>query len=399
MGIREEIISVVKEAFGIAPKEESLEFESLKFIKDKDGNYSKWLGIYSNSFRDDDWVPEILESEGHIDFVKGVDAGIYALPELWVWHEPKWKIGVAKFVAVDIVAPGIVFAIAGGIIDETHYGIAKAIAESDVEWRMSHTFITNDRNKNDNSYRKWVTLEVSILPAGKEANPLTKFGLLEQSEEQMIDSKKRDEMKAFGMTDAQLDSLEASNKNMAESAVPDRQFKEKGDDGLIGGGITAEDVEGEKSIEETVVEQAEDVAELVAEEDSVEEEVIEEDEESVDTPAINGSENVMAQFVDLFKAMDERLDKMQQAIDETRAAAENKAQHAEDSMSPVASYAGLNSLLSKYANRSNAAELDENDGADAELLKQKPEEAKAKSEQKSKFNSSVLTKYIQANAQ
>jgi len=417
MGIAK-FVTMVKEAVGIkevdvAAQMFSGEPESLRFIKDKDGNYSKWLGVYSNSFRDDDLVPEILESGGHVEFVKGVDAGIYDYPELWIWHNPKWKIGKATFVAVDVVKPGVVFAIAGGDIDPECYGIAKAIAESEVEWRMSHTFITNERNTVDDSYRKWVTLEVTILPAGKEANPLTRFGLLSQSEEIMIDNDKREQIKeALGVSDSVVDNLEAQNANIAEIAeATNREFKEvtegdAQDAGLIGGSNATE--ESEKA----VVDSAEDAEQVGAVIDNVEPVQEDASEEPVgEEPApIVADENVFAQFVDMFKMMDERLDSLEEKIDEAKALSERIAAEAKEkqaaeakAMSPIASYEGFSSLMSKYSARVAQNELKEESEEDAALLKQAPVESESASDinngAASKFRSPLLSRYIKANQQ
>lgn len=199
---------------------------SIQLFKDKDGKYRKWVAVYSNSFRDDDLVPEILASDGHKKFVNEVDAGNYRLPELWIWHTPEWKLGTASVVAVDEVEPGIVFAIAGGYIDEGKEVYAKALAESPVVWRMSHTFYANKRNNIDDSFDDWYVEEVSVLPAGVEANPLTGFGFVEGSK--MIDQKKREELeKVLGVDSRFLDNLEAQNLGVANMAKEEREFKAK----------------------------------------------------------------------------------------------------------------------------------------------------------------------------
>lgn len=221
------VISVMlnKEA-GEESSQEPVVFKSgINIIKDDSGY--KWLGVYSNSFRDDDMTPEIISSKSHRNFVAGIDKGIYQLPDLYLWHVPEWKFGEATFVAYDEVEPGVVFAIAGGTIDVGKENVAEALLKSGEQWQMSHGMPTGSIKHSaddDTVYDKHISTEVSVLPGIYAANHLTGFGVLEDD---MIPTKKRAEiMEKLSVTDGFLDNLEAANKQVATDEKEAREFKE-----------------------------------------------------------------------------------------------------------------------------------------------------------------------------
>jgi hypothetical protein len=239
--------------------EEPVVFKSGINIIKSDTGY-KWLSIYSNSFRDDDIVPEIISSESHKEFVTMVDKGTYQLPDLYLWHVPEWKFGEATFVAYDEVEPGVGFAIAGGTIDKGREFVADALLESGEQWQMSHGMPTDRIRRNsedDTVYDKHVTTEVSVLSEIDAANHLTGFGVLEDT---MIPTKKRDEiMKKLDVDEGFLDKLEATNKHVATEAKESREYKEATDTVEEVTETVAETVE---AVEETVEETAEAVEEV-----------------------------------------------------------------------------------------------------------------------------------------
>lgn len=200
----------------------------LKIFKDEATNTYKWLAVYSNSFRDEDGTPEIIGSKSHKDFVEKVDAGIYDYPDLLLWHNPKWKFGKATVVAYDEVEPGIVFAIAGGDIDEGKEHVAEALLESGVAWKNSHGMPTEGivRERGDSTiYEKHITTEITVLPGEYAANPLTGFGLL--GDDRMIsNSKKAELMGKLGVSKDVILELENMNKHITDTEKDTRQFKE-----------------------------------------------------------------------------------------------------------------------------------------------------------------------------
>lgn len=201
--------------------------DDLQIIKDATGGY-KWLAVYSNSFRDEDGVPEIIGSSSQKAFVDSVDAGHYDYPELQLWHNPKWKFGKATVVAYDEVEPGIVFAIAGGTIDVDKGYVAEALLASDVPFKLSHGMPTSGIKRelvDSTVYQKHITTEITVLPAQYAANPLTGFGLL--GDDNMISNKKKAEiMGSLGVDPNVLQRLEDSNKSVAQFEKGTREYKE-----------------------------------------------------------------------------------------------------------------------------------------------------------------------------
>ena len=239
--------------------EEPVVFKSGINIIKSDTGY-KWLGIYSNSFRDDDMVPEIISSGSHKEFVASVDKGTYQQPDLYLWHVPEWKFGKATFVAYDEIEPGVVFAVAGGTIDMGKEFVADALLESGEQWQMSHGMPTDRIRRNsgdDTVYDEHVTTEVSVLSEIDAANHLTGFGVLEDA---MIPTKKRDEiMQKLNVDEGFLDRLEAANKNVATEAKESREYKEATD--------SVEEVTEAvtEAVEETVEETVEEATEIAEE--------------------------------------------------------------------------------------------------------------------------------------
>lgn len=234
---------------------DSLPEGDLQIIKDATGY--KWLAVYTNSFRDEDLVPEIISSKSQKAFVGNVDAGKYEYPELQLWHNPKWKFGKATVVAFDEVEPGIVFGIAGGVIDKDKEYVAEALLASGVAWKNSHGMPTGEivRSRGDGTiYDKHITTEITVLPPQYAANPLTGFGLL--GEKGMIpDEKKAEIMGNLGVGKDVLLRLESSNKAATEVEKGSREYKEKNMD--------EQDVQTEVQPETVAAEVTEQVTEEV----------------------------------------------------------------------------------------------------------------------------------------
>lgn len=215
-------------------------------FKDDSGRYN-WIGTFTNSFRDNDGVPELFSSDAHRRYVDRVDKGELPLPMLDMWHEPEWKIGKASFVALDEVEDGIVFVVAGGPIDEDKYFIAEAIENAGAELKMSHAVPGEgiQRNKSDmtvfdNYWSEWVTM----LPSGKEANPLTNFGIM--GDYMSINPKKRKAMmEALNIDEGVLDKLEGLNAGLAAEAKKTREYKSQEET------MNKEEIVEEKPVEET----------------------------------------------------------------------------------------------------------------------------------------------------
>jgi len=175
-GERKGIVSRVVDAVrGMYGKEETR--NDIRIWKDQGGVY-RWVGRYSNNFRDDDYpVQEIISKSSHQKFVKLVDAGIVSPPKLLLWHEDGWEIGQSEWVAFDDEG----FALAGGYIHPGFEELAEQIKGlGDV--RMSHgmpvPFIERD-TVDKTVITQHISEEITVLPGYAAANKRTGFSMLD----------------------------------------------------------------------------------------------------------------------------------------------------------------------------------------------------------------------------
>lgn len=203
LGVREEQIPAsVKEMGGF------------RVWKQKDGKL-RWFAVYSNSFRDDDYPPEIISKESHELFVDMVDKGLVDYPELWHFHVPGTTWGKADWVGF---SDG--FALASGTVYDGHEKEAELLAERDdigVSHGMPLRYILRDGE--DNSViRVHVTTEISPLPMESAANKMTSFFIKEQ-EEMPLNQQKKQHLLSVGFSEDDLLRLEAGLKETAALAV------------------------------------------------------------------------------------------------------------------------------------------------------------------------------------
>lgn len=215
------IVDKVKEAVGVHEIEETV--NRFNVFKGKDGVY-RWVASYSNKFRDRDDPPEIIAEKSHLRFADKVDKEEYPLPELWLWHIKEWKCGMADMVTYDDNG----FAVAAGHFDKGKEYIAEALAKA-KEVAVSHGMPPESIRRDPSDPTVIVehqTVEISPLPAWAAANQLTSFSVLK--EKGMIPEHKRKGILGFlGVTDEQLQALEASNAAAAEKALANGiEFKE-----------------------------------------------------------------------------------------------------------------------------------------------------------------------------
>lgn len=191
----------------------------------------KWVGTFTNNYRDEDIIPELLSSEAHRKYVTGVDNGDYPLPLLDMWHEEAWTIGKAKFVALDELDNGAVFIVAGGEFDPGMEFVAEKLSEMEQTLKMSHEIPSGAAKRNKIDYTvfdEYWSSRVTVLPKGKEANPLTSFGII--GDDMAINNNKRKAMmEALGVDEAFISKVEDLNSDLAAQAEKDRrEFKQKG---------------------------------------------------------------------------------------------------------------------------------------------------------------------------
>ena len=182
---------------------------------DKELKQYKWLAVYSNNIIDNE--DEIIASESHQNFVKEVSEGSVPLPELWLWHIPEWKWGVATDVAYDDTG----FALAVGTVDKNKEAedIAKWIEAQGDDILVSHGMPRDsvERDSEDKSIIvKHRTREVSPLPAFAAANKFTSFSILKEATHMAIPQQKKDELVEQGLTAETLDKLEERNADTSK---------------------------------------------------------------------------------------------------------------------------------------------------------------------------------------
>lgn len=155
---------------------------SFTVTKDLAGNW-RWLAIASNNFKDRDG--EYFPESAHLDFVEHVDkSGEY--PDLWLWHVKGSRIGMADFVAY-----ADHFLLSSGTFDKEFEYLAPVMA--DRQYGVSHGFRYREADKQGDTYVRYRTFEISVLPPDKAANPWTAFDTVEALKEVVMlpDTKKQ----------------------------------------------------------------------------------------------------------------------------------------------------------------------------------------------------------------
>lgn len=259
-------VEKVKEWLNIPEKK--TENTSFFTWKEADGSYS-WLARYSNKFRDDDNVPEIISSASHARFVELVDKGIVPLPELWLWHVKDWKFGHATAVAYDDSG----YALAIGKVDDL--AVAESIMNTDIDWAVSHGMPEHTIKRDEGDPTVIIeheTREISPLPRWAAANKMTDFVIfhkeieLDEEDQMAIPQAKRQSLIDNGVPESVLGALERKNAEDAAKAT-DEGIESKEKEAapvenlvvtLSVDGIPAEETETPQ-VEETPAEQAESV--------------------------------------------------------------------------------------------------------------------------------------------
>jgi hypothetical protein len=229
----------------------------IMFWKEADGTY-RWLARFSNNFRDEDNPPEILSAEAHRNFVKGVDDGVYPLPELWLWHIKEYRWGVADWVALDEHETGVVFVIAGGHVYPGFESMAETISALDPkEVRVSHGMPkeTIAYDQNDQSIIvNYQTKEISPLPYQAAANKYTGFVILKEVEMTIPEAKKSMLRSQWKLPDEILARLEQANALDASKGLDGGlETKDQKDDAVQ----VVDDAVNDAPVETEVVEEAE----------------------------------------------------------------------------------------------------------------------------------------------
>jgi hypothetical protein len=249
--------------------------------KKKDGTM-RWLAVYSNKFRDEDKpTPEIISEKSHLNFIELVDTKQADMPELWLWHVPEWKYGVADWLAWDDAG----FAVASGTIDHGKEAIAEWVGEQSdvaVSHGMPNDSIVYDP-EDPSVIVSHVTKELSTLPYWAAANKRTDWFIMgdasksSQEDDMAIPEEKKNSLiKDWNADPKLLKDLEEQNADKADKALAEGvDFKETEEEEAIGetGSQEAEQTESTEVTEpveetpatETEYPTREEVAEGVAE--------------------------------------------------------------------------------------------------------------------------------------
>lgn len=128
-----------------------------------------WVAFWSNNAqdRDGEWFAE----KAHDQYIDRVASGVVPYPELWYWHDPRFKSGKAFY--VDRVGH-CVFAV--GEFDDTPVGQhMKAYYAKGTDDGVSHGYLFPRSMRVDGVYYDYNTFEISPLPPQWASNPLTTF--------------------------------------------------------------------------------------------------------------------------------------------------------------------------------------------------------------------------------
>lgn len=195
--------------------EEEKEDHPFLLVKEANGQY-RWFAIYSNNLRDDDNPPEIISAKSHRTFTDMAMKGEVPMPELWQWHIPgsRWGVADSLFYGDDG------FALATGLVDPGKEVVAEAMQATKEKVLVSHgmprPYIV--RNALDPSVIDFhITKEISTLPGDRAANKLTGFSLSGFKEKGMLNfDERRSWLKNKGYTDDEIAQIET---NLATKAL------------------------------------------------------------------------------------------------------------------------------------------------------------------------------------
>lgn len=281
---------------------------SLTFWHNKETGRMEWMATYSNNFLDNDRPPEIIAAQSHHHFAKAVEKGEAPMPELWHWHVPEWKYGEATYLTVDEPQKGVVFAVAGGLIDKGKEWFAEWVSEQ-KDTALSHGMlpdsITRDPEK-PNIILTHISKEISTLQLDKAANKLTDNGFVLLKEAEMtIPAHKRQELLENGVPEDKLEELEASNQRKAQKAS---------EAGLEHKEESQEEEAATQTEPDTSAASDEEPAANVEETDETPDETKEEEEEAGDEDAPVTRKEIVGALAEVINPMIERIEGVEKSV-------------------------------------------------------------------------------------
>lgn len=143
--------------------------------KDTADGTLRWLGVFSNKFRDRDNPPEIIAAAAHQEFAEAVQKGLWPAPELRLWHLPGAVIGQADTIAWDSAG----FQVAAGHICKGMEPVAQLMQAAPIRWSMSHGMPPAEIRREDPTdptvLTRYRSKEITALPDWAAANELTVY--------------------------------------------------------------------------------------------------------------------------------------------------------------------------------------------------------------------------------
>jgi hypothetical protein len=218
---KERLFGVVKSVFDNLRGKKGTD-HSFMIFKDRDSGQLRFLAKYSNKFRDNDSpVQEIISDNSHRRFAEMVDKGVEPMPELWLWHVPEWKFGVADWHAYDDSG----FAMASGLVDKGKEQMAIWLSKQKGV-RTSHgmPLASIIRDPDDPTVIVGhVTKEISVLPSFAAANKMTGFLILgneisKETDMAIPETKLRELAEKWNADPELLKEIERMNAAEAEAA-------------------------------------------------------------------------------------------------------------------------------------------------------------------------------------
>jgi len=197
--------------------------------KEDSGTY-RWVAVYSNDREDEDSPPETIVSKSHQAFTLLANEGVVDMPELWHWHVPFSRYGVADY--LDYYGG---FALATGTIDEGMEHVAQGVMKSKTPLKVSHGMPVKYIMRDPEDASKivfHVSKEISTLPADRAANPGTGFLMLKAKETGKMDITKEvsASMLEMGYTNTEIDEI-ASRLGVRRKDKDELHTKNDDDDG------------------------------------------------------------------------------------------------------------------------------------------------------------------------
>lgn len=303
--------------------------EPLSIWKEADGTYH-WLAIYSNNYRDDDGIPEIISAEAHRDFVKAVDAGEWPMPEFRYWHIPIARMGQANLVAYDDVTG---FAIAAGAFDKGMESVAENLSKR-KDHLVSHGMPVEEIRREESDptiLTRYRSSELGPLPGRAAANKLTGSFITSKEDDSMaIDEHKLEALADVGFDVAALtEKLEEGNAQAEEEQRDSKELE------------TEEEVKTKGEVEETETETDIKSKDERSETDPVDTSSQTESEDKEVEPEVNP----LLELAQIFKEvvaeavapLSERLDTLE-AQKQTEDEEEKEAEEMLDEYTPAASW-------------------------------------------------------------